>query len=162
MKNRKLVATASLTVGLILPTILNAQQVIMSGGGNASGSSGSVSYTVGQVAYVNIEGINGSVVQGIQQPQISVALEIDYGAENDLSVSVFPNPTSGLIQMTVKNREGGKLVYLLYDLNGRLLRNAKVNSMNTFISMESFSGGSYLLKVISDKAASKIFTIIKK
>jgi hypothetical protein len=37
-------------------------------GGEATGSGGSVSYSVGQVVYTTNTGINGSVAQGVQQP----------------------------------------------------------------------------------------------
>jgi hypothetical protein len=47
---------------------INAQETISPGGGNATGSGGSVSYTIGQVAYGAFSGTTGSVIQGIQQP----------------------------------------------------------------------------------------------
>ena len=52
---------------------LQAQQVVTTSGGNASGSGGSVSYTVGQIVYTTNTDSNGSVAQGVQQPyEISV------------------------------------------------------------------------------------------
>jgi hypothetical protein len=43
------------------------QQSVNSAGGNASGSGGSMSYSVGQVIYTTNSGINGLVAQGVQQ-----------------------------------------------------------------------------------------------
>jgi hypothetical protein len=48
--------------------LLNAQTGIAAGGGNATGSGGSVSYSIGQVFYMMNTGTTGSVLQGVQQP----------------------------------------------------------------------------------------------
>jgi hypothetical protein len=47
-----------------LGTALRAQEALSVTGGNASGSGGSVSYTIGQVAYQTHNGTNGSVAVG--------------------------------------------------------------------------------------------------
>ncbi|MGD0341661.1 MAG: hypothetical protein ABSA76_08155, partial [Bacteroidales bacterium] len=52
---------------------IHAQSTITTSGGNASGSGGSASYTIGQVVYSTITGTNGSSAQGVQQPyEISI------------------------------------------------------------------------------------------
>jgi len=52
---------------------LHAQEAIPASGGNAKGSGGTVSYSFGQVYYISVEGVNGTVAQGVQQPfEISV------------------------------------------------------------------------------------------
>jgi hypothetical protein len=47
---------------------LTAQNNTVSAGGDAEGSNGSISFTVGQVVYTSAEGSNGSINQGVQQP----------------------------------------------------------------------------------------------
>jgi uncharacterized protein (TIGR02145 family) len=47
---------------------LALQNTISAAGGNAKGSGGSASFTVGQIFYTKLSGTNGTVVQGIQQP----------------------------------------------------------------------------------------------
>ena len=44
-----------------------AQESINATGGDASGSAGSASYSVGQVAYQTLAGTNGSIAEGVQQ-----------------------------------------------------------------------------------------------
>ena len=46
----------------------NAQQAYLTAGGNINGAGGSVSYSVGQTAYMFNTGANGNVQQGVQQP----------------------------------------------------------------------------------------------
>jgi hypothetical protein len=58
MENKKL-----LFIGAILScTQINAQQAIVTSGGNASGNNGNISYSMGQVNYTTV----GAVVQGMQ------------------------------------------------------------------------------------------------
>ena len=48
--------------------VLHAQTGIPAAGGNASGTGGSVSFSVGQVFYLMNTGTTGSVLEGVQQP----------------------------------------------------------------------------------------------
>ncbi|MCK4748161.1 MAG: hypothetical protein KAT15_14025, partial [Bacteroidales bacterium] len=47
---------------------LNAQEAIPATGGEANGSGGTVSYTVGQLLYHTQSANSGTVAQGVQQP----------------------------------------------------------------------------------------------
>ena len=67
MRYRKLKLSAALLLGFGL-TGLQAQTSVNAIGGDATGSGGSVSYSVGQVVYTTNKGTNGSVVEGVQQP----------------------------------------------------------------------------------------------
>jgi hypothetical protein len=54
----------------------SAQTATVSAGGNAIGTGGSVSYSVGQIAYTNNSNSNGSVAQGVQYPyEIQLSLQ---------------------------------------------------------------------------------------
>jgi len=55
-------------LSVILATLqIHAQESVNASGGDASGSGGSSSYSVGQVFYSNYTGANGSEAQGAQQ-----------------------------------------------------------------------------------------------
>lgn len=47
---------------------LCAQQAILTAGGNANGSMGSVSYSIGQAIYTAIDASSNTLIQGVQQP----------------------------------------------------------------------------------------------
>lgn len=57
-------------------TQLHAQQAVLTSGSNAVGTEGSVSYSVGQLDYISINGSDGSVSQGVQQSFVSTALPV--------------------------------------------------------------------------------------
>ncbi|MCJ7450077.1 MAG: T9SS type A sorting domain-containing protein [Bacteroidales bacterium] len=142
---------------------IHAQQTIPATGGNATGSGGSVSYTVGQITYQTISGTNGTVAQGVQQPyEISIVTAIENTEGITLEYRVYPNPTRGLITLIIKPYDNENLKYRLYNLNGILLQDKKVESEETVISMENLSSAIYFLKVLKDNNEIKIFKIVKR
>lgn len=158
MKVKKLLI-ASLLLGF---TQVNAQDVVATSGGNATGTNGNVSYSIGQVVYTPNTGATGSVAQGVQQP---FEIQIVLGVENfniNLQLAIYPNPTTNWLQLEVKNTEFTNLTYQMYDLNGKLIYNEKVNAENTTIKTEQLPSAIYLLKVLDSNTEVKTFKIIKK
>jgi hypothetical protein len=93
---------------------IQAQNTIPTSGGNANGSGGSVSYTVGQIVYTTNLGTNGSSAQGVQQPyEISVIAGIEEASTITLEVMVYPNPSTDFIKLIVLNYEIDNLKYQL-------------------------------------------------
>ena len=139
-----------------------AQESVATSGGNASGTNGNVSYTVGQVVYKTYTGTTGSVAQGVQQPfEIQTVL----GAENfniNLQLAVYPNPTTNWLQLEVRNTDFANLSYQLFDLNGRMILNEKITAETSSIQMERLPAAIFLLKVVSNNKEVKTFKIIKK
>src|SRR5665648_315019 len=83
---------------------LQGQETISATGGNATGSGGSVSYTIGQVTYHNLSGSNGTVAQGVQQPyEISVVTAIINTREITLECTIYPNPTRGIVRLVIES-----------------------------------------------------------
>jgi hypothetical protein len=150
-------------LGCLLITILKGQETIPATGGTATGSGGKVTYTVGQLVFNVITGTNFSIVQGVQQPyEISIVTAIENTEGITLEYKVYPNPTRGLITLTIKPYDNENLRYRLYDLNGILLQDKKIESEETEISMQNLSSAIYFLKVIKDNTETKIFKIVKR
>ena len=139
-----------------------AQQSSVNAGGNATGSNGNVSYSVGQTFYATNTGSTGSTAPGVQQSYDIVSV---LGTENhniNLQMSVYPNPTVSVLSLDVKNNSFRNLYYQLIDLNGRSIANEKIKTETTTISMEGYPSAVYLLKIIDDSKNVKTFKIIKK
>jgi hypothetical protein len=144
-------------------TSLKGQETIPATWGNVTGSGGSVSYTIGQVTYQMLSGTNGTVSQGVQQPyEISIVTAIDNMEGIILEYKVYPNPTRGLITLTIKPYDNENFRYRLYDLSGILFQDKKIESDETEISLESFTYSMYFLKVLKDNREVKNFKIIKR
>jgi hypothetical protein len=143
-------------------TTLQGQSTIPASGGNATGTGGSVSYSVGQVVYTTNAGTNGTVAQGVQQPyEISVVTAIENARDISLECLVFPNPTRGEIKLVVRIKDFENLRFQLYNMNGIRLQDKKIESEETEITMDGLSSSTYFLKVLSGNKEIKTFKIIK-
>ena len=144
-------------------TGLQAQEATIAAGGDASGTGGSTSYTVGQVVYFTNAGTNGSAAQGVQLPfEISVVSGNEDGAAVSLSYSVYPNPTVGFITLIFEVCPLDDMRYHLYDIQGKLLESRILTASQTEISMSAYMPSVYLLKVIHNNKEVRTFKIIKK
>ena len=165
MKYKKLKFSAVLLLGLGL-TGLQAQESVNATGGNASGSGGTVSYSVGQVVYTTNIGTNGSVAQGVQQPyEISVVTGLEEAKGINLTVSAYPNPTTDYLTLEVDASTTlsiQSMAYQLYDMQGKLLQNEKITSNQASIVMSNLVPATYFVKVTESNKEVKTFKIIKK
>jgi len=133
MKQKKIKLSVLL---LAIGITAQAQQATISSGGDALGSGGTVSYSVGQVVYTTNSGSNGSVSQGVQQVYEIFALGIKETALNS-SISVFPNPTSDNLTLQISDFKNEKLAYQLYDMQGKLVSGEEVSAGQTQINTVS-------------------------
>jgi hypothetical protein len=142
---------------------LQAQSTVSTTGGDVTGTGGSISYSIGQILYSTLSGTNGTIVQGVQQPyEISVVTAIKDIEEINLECSVYPNPTSRLTKLVFKSPDYENMSFRLYDINGVLLLDKKIESMETEISLENLSASIYFLKVIKSNFEIKVFKIVKR
>jgi hypothetical protein len=78
--------------------------------------------------------------------------------QNDASISVYPNPTNGIV--TVNCNNSIKSIQL-YDVQGRLLQTNLVNENETTIDVSTKAKGVYFLKILSDKGM-KVEKIVRE
>jgi hypothetical protein len=143
-------------------TTIQAQNTIPASGGNASGSGGSASYTVGQIVYITSSNSNGSVAQGVQQPyEISVVTAVEKAKDISLEIVVYPNPVTDFAKLKIKNYEVENLRYQLYDIHSSLLQDNKIVGNETNIIMSNLLPATYFLKVTDINKVIKTFKIIK-
>ena len=147
---------------VILNTIaIQAQNSVNASSGEASGSDGTVSYTVGQTFYQTHSGTTGTEAQGVQQPyEISVSSGIET-LNISLNLSVFPNPVSTVLKLKIDDFGKEKLTFKLLDLNGKLLENKAIFAETTDILMGDLVPAIYFLRVIGENNEIKTFKIIK-
>lgn len=159
MRNRLI--NIFLFIGLLL-TGLMAQDAKPAAGGVASGSGGTLSYTVGQLVYTSNIGSSGAVTQGIQQSyEIWMVTETEEGKQITLSVSAYPNPTTDYLKLLIQNSNLRELSYQLTDMSGKMLENKIITDNETSIVVDKLIPATYSLRVINGKTAVKTFKIIK-
>jgi hypothetical protein len=161
MKQQRKILSIFFLFGICF-AIVQGQETIPATGGNASGSGGSVSYTVGQIAYSALFGPSGAVTQGVQQPfEITVITSIPESIKIVLDITVFPNPSTDFVKLKIENYNVDNLRYQLYDNNGSILRDNKVEDNETNIIMKTLVPAIYFLKVTDNNKVVKTFKIIK-
>ena len=161
MTNNKTKLIALLAAGLLWAGLVQAQQATTAAGGDASGSGGTVAYSVGQIVYTTNTGANGSVAQGVQQAyEISIVTGLE-DTQISLNMQAYPNPTTDYLTLNVGNFELSTLNFQLYDISGKLIESRKIISSTETIAMGNLSSATYFLKVSNNNNEVKSFKIIK-
>ena len=142
---------------------LNAQEASVAAGGNISGNNGSVSYSVGQVTTLSVNGSAGTINQGVQQPyEIFVITGIDDTKNITLDFLVYPNPVHDFLKLKIQGLDAKKLVWKIQDSTGRILVSGQVSDTETFISMTGYPAGIYLFSVADkNNIQYKTYQIVK-
>ncbi|MBC7847035.1 MAG: T9SS type A sorting domain-containing protein [Flavobacterium sp.] len=140
---------------------IQAQQSTTTVGGNALGSGGNITYSVGQVICTTNAGLNGSITQGVQQPYEILSV---LGVENhqiSLNFQVYPNPTTDYLTLNMGNTELLNLHFQLFDINGKLIEIKKITNTIETIQMTNLPIATYFLKVVNYNKEIKTFKIMK-
>lgn len=139
-----------------------AQQAFSATGGEATGSGGNSSYTVGQVVYTTKSDSTGTLNEGVQQTYV---IENSDGIDEQLislSMSVFPNPSSDIVNLQIEDSQSSSLSFSLTDITGKLLFEKVIINEITAINLEQYSPGTYFIKVVDGDSKSRSFKVIKQ
>ena len=163
MKQKHLFLTV-LCVGFVMFGM--AQSAIVPVGGDAQSSSGSVSYTVGQIAVQTTANSSGSisVAEGVQQPYEIQTVGVDEYPQIVLDAIVYPNPTENLAQLKLNGFEipDDGLRANLFDGNGKVLQSFPVTDDLTSFQIGQYATGTYYLEVKEGKRTLKTFIVVRK
>jgi hypothetical protein len=141
---------------------VQAQQATTAAGGDATGSGGTIGYSIGQVVYSTHTGSNGTLSQGVQQAYEIFTLGFE-DTELKISLSVFPNPTVNNLTLQISDYNNEKLSYQLYNMQGKMLNNGDVTAQQTEIKTSSLAPAMYFITVVNQENKKvQSFKIIKK
>ena len=156
----------TLVVLFLASVSTNAQETFATTGGDATGTSSSISYTVGQMAIMTdyemvtaVENASANVREGVQQTYSVEELKIDGAEPFSFDIKVYPNPTTDNINVRLEQSVAG-MRYELYGANGQLLQKESIGSDEQTIDMRDYAAGAYILWVVGD-TASQPYRIIK-
>jgi len=158
-KNRTLIPLLLLS---LFSEAISGQVTVPAAGGTAAGTGGTVTYTVGQIAFSTLTGSNGFIIQGVQQPfEISTITGIE---EETISLDylVYPNPVSGMLRLIIGAPDPENYRFQLFNLNGILLLNSKITERDTEVSMEHLLPSIYFIRVLRGNIEVKLFKIVKR
>ena len=127
---------------------------MVSSGGEVMGGEGTVSYSVGQVAFSPLN--NNEVIPGLQQAYLILPL-----VDQDELVSVYPNPSFGKVTLKIKDQKVTDYSFQVADIWGHSLMKEQVVYGETSLVLESFANAMYFIKVFRKGREVKVFKIIK-
>jgi hypothetical protein len=82
----------------------------------------------------------------------------------ELDISIYPNPTNGLVTIHVNNESilnSDKMDLLVYDLYGRVVYAENISSALTNVNLADMPSGIYLFKLANDSAVELVKKVIK-
>jgi hypothetical protein len=150
-----------LVTGLLWAGLAQAQESANASGGDATGSGGTVAYSIGQIVYTTNTGSSGSVAQGVQHAYEIFSVGIKETTLN-ISLTAFPNPTTENLTLQISDYNNEKLAFQLYDLQGKLLTSGLVTAQQTQINTASLPSATYFINVVNQENKKvQSFKIIK-
>ncbi len=149
---------------LIFPLCISAQEIsqeiISSSGGYSDGSSGQLSWTLGDLAIETYSTGDVSLTQGFQQPAYEVTTAFE-NLEYNFAIQVYPVPSSDFITVEFDEVQNN-LEVVLYNLQGEIVLSKKVESKTITLDLNYLSPSEYILKIINkEKSLLKSYKILK-
>lgn len=159
-KNRQLLYVFLLLQFLLID--LHGQSAFTTSGGIIASSDGSATYSIGQVFYTDKSGTNGSLTEGVLHAyDITDISAINNHHKINLSVSVYPNPTTDFLTLSIESPENENLSYSIYDISGVLIGSETILSERTTIDMAKLKPATYLIKLTENNQEIKTYKVIK-
>lgn len=142
---------------------ISAQESVLTGGGTATGETGTQTFSIGQVAFRYTTGEGGTITEGVQLPYEILLFE-GIPEENGIALTcrVHPNPATSVIRLTIQKNPPHNMNYQLLTLNGNVLLEEKIEEPVTVIPVEKYSEGCFLLRVIENGKLLTLFKIVKR
>lgn len=146
----------------ILPLgLMKAQNALLATGTTATGATGSVSYSVGQIDY-SAKGANNEITEGVQQPYEIVTLAVSEDGNTEKNISLYPNPVKDVLFVDFNQEKFSNSTYQLYDAQGKLIKNGNFSQKKNELNFSMLPASVYIIRIFSDNKMMKTFKIIKK
>ncbi len=124
----------------------HAQSNTNTAGGDGINTDCSISYSVGQLAYVPTYSISSSISPGVQQTYKTNTNSIFNLLKE--TVDVYPNPIIDNLNITLN--EQVKTKYVLYNASGTIILSGLLYQHINSINISGLSSGIYYLKINKD------------
>ena len=140
---------------------LQAQEALLSSGGDATGTGGTLAYSVGQLVTDEMSEPNkGSVALGLQHTFEIITLSTSNFA-TAFGLKIFPNPVTQNLKLNIENYNNETLFAELFDTAGRSILKQKINANTTSFDVSNLRSASYILSVSKNGQQLKTYKIIK-
>jgi len=135
----------------ISPNVLAQFSVNASGGDIVNSGEGSVSFSIGQIAYSSIASEDGEFHEGVQQAieTLQTSGLDDLNAVNEFKL--FPNPASSNAFIKVKNGDYKQFSYQIRNCTGQIIKGFSFNNNpEQKIGLSHYPNGIYLITILEN------------
>jgi hypothetical protein len=154
MTKNKTKPIALLGAALLMGTMSYAQSIapqsVNSGGTKMTQANGSLSFTVGELVVLNLTDSQGNTLgSGFTAGASLTTASILESDASLLDVSVFPNPTSDLVNIRINHSSIEQVVVCITDLQGKEVYYGKYAGISNTIGINTaaYATGTYVLSL---------------
>ncbi len=134
-------------------------EVTATAGDHFTGADAQLSWTVGELMIETYDDGSNQLTQGFHQTNLVVTSVKDL--EEKIQVKVFPNPTTDMLSVEVREL-ADPLSFSLYDVDGKQLLLQKTFNESKTIDLTSLAAGTYFLQLSNEENKTiKTFKILK-
>ena len=161
---RNLLILISLLLGLSVGAQQIKQEVIASAGGynKSADNTISISWTLGETIIPTFTSQDGSIIltHGFQQKLIITTVE--ESLEDLVQVTIYPNPTSEMINIRFQSATDKEILVSLLDAQGKLVKTDRIDVavLDKTINMQDVPAGLYYLRLTKGKLVN-VYKVVK-
>jgi opacity protein-like surface antigen len=145
---------------LCIAPALWAQSANVASAAEATGTGGSYSYSIGQVAYTFQSSPDASVSEGVQQPYFIRSVGV-IRPDLEFSMDIYPNPTTSDLTLSIRNQFENELTYRLMDALGHRVMEGIIQGPRMTMNTGSLPASIYYLNICKDDQSVRTFRIVK-
>jgi hypothetical protein len=149
-----------LLILIVIPAF--SQESVLTASENASGDGGTISYSVGQVAFHTLEGALGTLTEGVQQPYEILFMTGVPDETISLKCIVYPNPTVAGVVLSMEMPMIDKCKFLVRGSSGILYMEATIDNRETTVPLDDLAPGTYMITIVRENAEQLTWKIIKQ
>ncbi|MDH4471700.1 MAG: T9SS type A sorting domain-containing protein [Fluviicola sp.] len=129
-------------------------------GGDVSGAGGSMSYSIGQIDYRQLDLASGTIYEGVQQPYelFSVGLE---EWDSNVSISAYPNPMTSQLTIAFPDEVLANMRFTMTDESGRVIQNGLLETKETVIDVLGLARANYFLTIYKKDRSVRVYKLVK-
>ena len=151
-------------IGIIMTNLAFSQtaspELVSSAGDSFNNTSYQLDWSIGECITATHSAGDYVITQGFHQNSYVVTSVKDLRI--DISMSVYPNPTTDLLTVNfVKVSNFDKVKYTVTDLNGKVLQQTEVTTNQEQLNFSNYAEGTYFISVTENNQLIKSFKIIK-
>lgn len=134
-------------------------QAVNSGGTFHQNATGSISWSLGEVATETLKAGNYIITQGFQQGRLGLT-SVKETPNLDVTISAYPNPTHDYINIEIIG-EITNMHYAVFDINGRAVKSGEIIESPTQVQFNEMGSAIYFIRIMQNGQELKTLRVVK-